>query len=177
MYEEAKNWQQLTAASAIKPALEQINLDHHINPNDLVEIVTNSPFIPPDRQHIFLRGLYHGFLLDFMVASSLLVPKIENSIRYVLQQHKVIVSKYDSDGIQEEYNLGNLLYKVPQVEEIFGQDLLFDLQGLLQERLGSNLRNRLAHGLATDNEYMSWTSTYAWGLVLHLCCVPLLARQ
>ena len=177
MYEQAKHSQRATAFCLILPALEQINLDHHISPNDLVDIVTNSPFIPPDRQHIFLRGLYHGFVLDFMVASSLLVPQIENSIRYVLQQHSVIVSKYDSDGIQEEYNLGNLLYKVPQVKETFGQDLLFDLQGLLQERFGSNFRNRLAHGLVTDNEYMSWSSAYAWGLVLHLCCAPLLARQ
>ena len=90
MYEQAKNQQQFLAIGLIVPALEQINLDHHISPNDLVEIVTNSPFIPPDRQNIFLRGLYHGFILDFMVASSLLVPQIENSLRYVLQQHGVI---------------------------------------------------------------------------------------
>ena len=177
MYEQAKHSQRATAFCLIYPALEQINLDHHISPKDLVEISTNSPFIPPDRREIFLRGLYHGFILDYMVASSLLVPQIENSIRYVLQQHRVIVSKYDSEGIQEEYNLCNLLYKVPQVKEIFGQDLLFDLQGLLQVRFGSNLRNRLAHGLVTDNEYMSWPSAYAWGLVLHLCCAPLLARR
>ena len=177
MYEEAKRRHQITAIGFILPALDQINLDHHISPHDLVGIVTNSPFIPPDRQHIFLRGLYHGLIRDFMVASSLLVPQIESSIRYLLQQHGVIVSKYDSDGIQEEYNLGNLLYEVPEVEVIFGQDLLFDLQGLLHERLGSNFRNRLAHGLVTDNEYASWAGAYAWWLVLYLCCAPLLARQ
>ena len=177
MHEEAKRRQQITVIGLIVPALEQINLDHHIRPNDLIEIVTNNPFIPPDRQHIFLRGLYHGFILDFMVASSLLVPQIENSLRYVLQQRGVIASTLDSDGIQEEFSLGNLLYKVPEVKEIFGEDLLFDLKGLLSERFGSNLRNRLAHGLVTDNEYVSPASAYAWGLVLHLCCVPLLARQ
>ena len=178
MYEEAKRWQQLTAISLIAPALKQINLDHHMTPNDLVEIVTNSPLIPPDRQNIFLRGLYHDFILDFMAASSLLVPQIENSLRYVLQQNGVIVSKYESDGIQEEHSLNNLLYKVPKVEEIFGQDLLTDLRGLLHERLGFNFRNRLAHGLVTNNnEYASPTSAYAWGLVLHLCCAPLLSRQ
>ncbi len=177
MYEEAKRRQQITVVAFISPALDQINLDHHIRPNDLVNIVSNSPFIPPDRREIFLRGLYHGFILDFMVASSLLVPQIENSIRYLLQQRGVIVSKYDSDGIQEEYNLGNLLYEAPEVAEIFDQDLLFDLQGLLHERLGSNFRNRLAHGLVTDNEYGSSAGAYAWWLVLYLCCAPLFARQ
>ena len=177
MHEEAKRRQQVTVFGLILPALEQINLDHHIRPNDLIEIVTNSPFVPPDRQHIFLRGLYHGFTLDFMVASSLLVPQIENSLRYVLQQQGVIVSTLDPEGIQEEYPLGRLLYGIPEVKGIFGEDLVFDLQGLLLERFGSNFRNRLAHGLVTDNQYMSPASAYAWGLVLHLCCVPLLARQ
>ena len=109
MYEQAANYQRIAVFIRILPALEQINLDHHMSPNELMEIVTNSPFIPPDRREIFLRGLYHGFVLDFMVASSLLVPQIENSLRYVLQQHEVIVSKYDSSGIQEEYDLGDLL--------------------------------------------------------------------
>ena len=177
MYEQAANYQHTAVFILILPALNQINLDHHISSNDLVEIVTNSPFIPPDRQQIFLRGLYHGFILDFMVASSLLVPQIENSLRYVLQQRGVIVSKLDSEGIQEEYSLRTLLYKTPELREIFGEDLLFDLQGLLHERFGSNLRNRLAHGLITDNEFISPASAYAWGLVLHLCCAPLLARQ
>ena len=59
MHDEAKRRQQIIAIGLILPALEQINLDHYILPNDLIEIVTNNPFIPPDRQHIFLRGLYH----------------------------------------------------------------------------------------------------------------------
>lgn len=177
MHEEAKRRQQVKVIGLILPALEQINLDHHIHPNDLIEIVTNNPFIPPDRQQLFLRGLYHGFTLDFMVASSLLVPQIENSIRHLLQQEGVIVSTLDPEGIQEEYPLGRLLYEIPEVKEIFGKDLVFDLQGLLLERFGSNFRNRLTHGLLTDNQYMSPASAYAWGLVLHLCCALLLARQ
>ena len=177
MHEEAKRRQQVTVFGLILPALEQINLDHYIRPNDLIEIVTNSPFVPPDRQHIFLRGLYHGFTLDFMVASSLLVPQIENSLRYVLQQQGVIVSTLDPEGIQEEYPLGRLLYGILEVKGIFGEDLVFDLQGLLLERFGSNFRNRLAHGLVTDNECMSPASAYAWWLVFHLCCAPLLAHR
>ena len=84
----------------------------------------------------------------------------------------------DSEGIQEEYSLRRLLYEIPEVREFFGEDLLFDLRGLLHERFGSNLRNRLAHGLVTDSEFLhSGASVYAWWLVLYLCCAPLLARQ
>lgn len=177
MYDQATFWQRLRVFGFILPALEQINLDHLIRPDDIVAIVANNPFVPPDRREIFLRGLYHGFVLDFMVASSLLVPQIESSIRYLLKQRGVITSKFESDGIQEEYGLGNLLYSVPEVSEIFDPDILFDMQGLLLERLGANFRNRLAHGLVTDDEYASWRGAYAWWLILYLCCAPLLARQ
>ena len=176
MYVQAGNYQRIAVSILIMPALEQINLDHHISPNDLLEIVTISLSIPPNRREIFLRGLYRGFILDSMVASSLLVPQIENSSRYALQRCGVIASKYDSDGIREEYSLRTLLFEESQAEEIFGEDLLFDLKGLIQERFGSNLRNRLAHGLITDNEYMSPASADAWRLVLHLCCAPLIAH-
>lgn len=177
MYEQAANYHRVAASIQILPALEQINLDHHISPNDLVGIVTNSPFVPPDRREIFLRSLYHGFIFDFMVAPSLLVPQIENSLRFVLQQHGVIVSKHYSSGIQEECDLGDLLYKTPEIEKILGHDLLFDLKGLLHERFGSNLRNLLAHGLVSDAEYLSPASVYVWRLVLHLCVALLLTRQ
>ena len=35
--------------------------------------------------------------------------------------------------------------------KLLGEDLVFDLQGLLVERFGVNLRNRMAHGLMGTN--------------------------
>ena len=65
----------------------------------------------------------------------------------------------------------------PQINSIFDEDTLFDLQGLLIERSGSNLRNRMAHGLINDGEFNSPIMSYLWWVTLRLCCLPILKQQ
>lgn len=48
---------------------------------------------------------------------------------------------------------------------------MFDLQGLLVERFGANLRNRMAHGLMADIEFTTPTVLYLWWLVLRICVI------
>ena len=173
MYEEAIRFQELNAFGVILPALRQINLDHRVVPSALLQIVTNNPFVPKDREEIFLRGLYFGLCLDFMPAMHLLVPQVENSIRHVLERSGVVVSSLNSQEIQEVLGLDNLL-RMPETKEILGDDLLFDLKGLFIERFGSNMRNRLAHGLLSDAESISLRSVYIWAILLRICCIPVL---
>lgn len=169
--------QDIAAQGIIMPAIHQINLEHQIRLDDLIEFVRDNPFIPPNHEEIFLRGLYYGLHGDFMVATHLLVPQIENSIRYLLKQRGVITSSLDSQGIQDDYDLGRLLYRTPEVEEIFGKDLLFDLQGLLVNRFGTNLRNLLAHGMLNAYGVTSARAIYVWSIILRLCCFPALKEM
>ena len=90
----------LRVSGFIEPARIQIFNDHHPSLGDLEFIVRNNPFIPEDHQGIFLRGLHAGFHGDFLIATHLLVPQIENSIRYVLESNDVDVSNLMSDSTQ-----------------------------------------------------------------------------
>ena len=54
---------------------------------------------------------------------------------------------------------------------------MFDLQGLLVERFGVNLRNRMAHGLMGDDEFASPTGLYLWWLVLRICMIYVLVNR
>ncbi|WP_369707395.1 DUF4209 domain-containing protein [Desulfosarcina sp. BuS5] len=47
---------------------------------------------------------------------------------------------------------------------------MFDLQGLLVERMGANLRNRMAHGLMDYASFFSIHVSYLWAITLRLCC-------
>ena len=78
--------------------------------------------------------------------------------------------------MQEERDLGALLYQ-PKLEELLGEDLLFDLQGLLVEKFGVNLRNRMAHGLMGDDEFASPTVLYLWWIVLRICLIYVLVNR
>lgn len=65
----------------------------------------------------------------------------------------------------------------PKLEELLGEDLVFDLQGLLVERFGVNLRNRMAHGLMGDDEFASPTVLYLWWLMLRICMIYVLVNR
>jgi hypothetical protein len=63
---------------------------------------------------------------------------------------------------------------MPDIEATLGEDLLFDLRGILVEKPGSNLRNRMAHGLMSNAAFYDFPSVYLWWLLLKLCCLPIL---
>jgi hypothetical protein len=105
----------------------------------------------------------------------LIIPQVENSIRYLLEQRGVTVSRFDDEGIQDERPLNDILY-CPEIDEIFGEDLAFDLRGLLVERHGSNLRNKVAHGLMSFDGFYSIETIYFWWMTLRLCCIPIIAN-
>lgn len=156
----------------IEPGRIQIFNDHHPGTDDLAFLVTNNPFIPPGHEGIFLRGIVAGFHGDFLVAAHLLVPQIENSLRYVLESSGVDVSKLNSDGTQPVKVLG-AIFGMKQTTEMFGESLCFELRGCLIEKTGYDFRNRVAHGFVSDEECYSAAASHVWWLVLRVCLIPI----
>ncbi|MBD2663773.1 hypothetical protein B6N60_01336 [Richelia sinica FACHB-800] len=182
MYRIANNAHRCHAQAFIEPARKQIVLENitgkskeedKITEKDLLELVINNPFVPEGREYLFAKGLYAGLTGDFITATHILIPQIENSVRYLLSSRGAITSGIDNknNGIQKEDNLNSTLYpsKYPEITSIFDEDTLFDLQGLLIEHAGSNLRNKMAHGLISDDDFCSSTFSYLWWLTLRLC--------
>lgn len=175
MFQHSSYHHTITAHRIIEPARHQINLEHNVRLSDFIPIVSNNPLIPPGREIIYAQGLHAGMEGDFLVAVHLLIPQLEYSIRYVLAQHGVTTSGINSKGVQDEHSLNTTLY-LPKIQEIFGEDITFDLQGLLVERFGNNLRNRMAHGLMAHDTFYSDQVLYLWGLILRLCCLPIIMQ-
>lgn len=159
-------------ASYIDPARQQIVNDHHPNFSDFVNIVRYNPFVPPGHEEIFIRGMHAGIYDDWVSASHLLVPQIENSLRFVLEAHSVDVSNLLSDSTQPLKVLG-AIFDMPETMKIFGEPLCFELRCCLIEKMGFDFRNRVAHGFVSDEECRSAAAKYLWWLVLRLCLTPL----
>lgn len=181
MYVKAAEYQKIYAQAFIEQARYQIFSEHiiqkpkedKIKETHLISLVSNNPFVPPGRENLFIKGLYAGLIGDFITSTHILIPQIENSVRYLLSNRGAITSGIDNknNGIQKEDNLNVTLFpsKYQQITSIFDEDTLFDLQGLLIEKSGSNLRNRMAHGLINDNEFSSPIFSYLWWVTLRLC--------
>jgi hypothetical protein len=174
MLDLATRFRWMYAYAYIEPARLQINLEHKgLRARDLLSVVTHNPFVPPGREDLYALGLYAGLKGDFVTSAHVLIPQLENSIRHVLEQYGWVVSGLDQSGIQKEYDLNKAVETfLPQLQSIFGEDLVFDFRGLLIERFGSNLRNRLAHGLISSQQFLSPAVAYLWWLALRLCLLP-----
>ena len=148
--------------SAILPALQVIRCEHNILLSDIIKIVQKSNIVPLDRVTIFAKGLYAGFSYDFMASLHLLVPQIENMVRFHLQEAGVRTSIIENNtDIEQEIGFSNLVEK-EKFEDIFGKDLSFELKALFCDGAGPNLRNKVAHGLLTSYEMNSVYSVYCW---------------
>ncbi|MDB6017483.1 MAG: hypothetical protein JWR19_1972 [Pedosphaera sp.] len=164
----------LRAQTTIIPALSQINSEHNIEPRDFAFLLLHNPFVSHGREDIIARALLAGLRGDWLVATHLIPPQIEHMLRYILAQRGKLTSSLDSEGIEAEYPLGKLLCAISDIEELLGKDLLFDLRGILVEKPGVNLRNRMAHGLMNNNAFYDLSAIYLWWLLLKLCCLPIL---
>lgn len=161
------------ATSVIEPVRKQICIEHNVRIQDFFPIVSNNPFVPQGREYLYALGFKSGLDGDFEVSLHLLIPQFENSIRHILTEAGKITSGIDPEGIQDEKSLNTTLY-LPEIKELMDENILFDLQGLLVERFGSNLRNLMAHGLMPHNAFYNHDARYLWCLILKICCVPII---
>lgn len=173
MFQDAVHGWGVIAQCFIEPARSQLFNDHHPALNDLRFMVTNHPFVPTGHEEFYLRGIHAGFHGEFIEASHLLVPQIENSIRHVLETRGVDVSNLKPDGTQQS-NMLKCLLKKEETLQIFGEELCFGLRGCLIEKSGFAFRDKLAHGLLKVEECCMVAPLYIWWLVLRLLLTPLM---
>jgi hypothetical protein len=145
-----------------------IRTEHHPDRESLLPLVANNPFIPTGHEELFLRGFLAGFEGDHILAAHFLVPQFENSLRHVLESNGVHVANLRGDGTEPLKGLEPIL-KLPEAKDTFGESYLFEINGILNDPAGYNLRNELAHGMLRATQFYSYATVNAWWLMLRLC--------
>lgn len=151
----------LIVRGMIWPAQETILFEHRIRLSDIINIARQSPLVPPGRDVFIAKGVYAGFEHDFTSAIHLLTPQVEHAVRWQLKLREIKTTVIDSFGIETEVGLSALLDK-PEVKQIFGEDITFELAALFTDPFGPNLRNEVAHGLMEQGGGDSTYAVYAW---------------
>jgi len=167
-YEHAKLHHLAMVTGVILPARDELWRLHAVSLEALAALLRNSPFFPAGRQSLWIKGLFAGFEGNFDTALSLLIPQFEHALRKQLEARGVLVWRVDAaTSIHSERGLGELL-DFPEATDVLGEDLKFELQGLLSERIGHNIRNELAHGLLSEAAFQSAPAIYLWWLLYQL---------
>lgn len=166
MWRMADMCRQVTAMM-IESVRRIVSEEHPWQDGMLDWLLKDNLFVPESRIPIFQRGLRAGLEGDYLVSTHLLVPQLENCFRRVLNQHGILTTFVKQDGTQDEHPL-NTVMESEAFPQIFGEDLAFELRGLLAERAGHNLRNNTCHGLLPTGEFYGPASVAILPLTLWL---------
>jgi len=169
MFRMAVEAEKVVVSGYVEPSRLQLLSEHNPTLQDFYRVLVDSPFIPPGREYFFGRGLYEGLNGDFLVAAHLLIPQFEHALRFHLEERGVDVTTFDQ-GVQELMDINKLFgIRRENLLQLLGQDQVFELEGLLIRRYGSNLRNSLAHGLFWPPQFFDTSVIYLWWVTLRLC--------
>lgn len=158
----------------IEPARRTVMLRFPLEERHFGPIVSMSPFVPPGHEHLFALGFARFWQGDGASAAHLLIPQLENSLRYVLLNANRESSKIKPDLLQEDRSLSGLLQGLrPELEEIFGADLVNEIDLLFNHRPGPALRHEMAHGKMSAGVCYHPNGVYACWLIYQLTCLPL----
>ena len=165
---------QVMISGQLNPVRYIIQSETTVTAEDFMVICNHSPFVPEGYEGVFALGFARLFQNDMISAANILIPMLENSLRYVLKTSGRDTSKIESDMTQEDSALSRLLDKeADRLEEIFGKSIMFEIDLLFNSRHGPRVRHEHAHGkLAAGNCY-SDAAVYACWFLYHLTCIPL----
>lgn len=173
--EQADLSHKLVVAGQVLPALNRIKEQFEIGIEDIQGCIEESWFIPPQHLGQYLLGLHAGFRGEFVLSTHVLLPQIEGSIRHVLQLNGIPTDRLDAYGAQEPRPLRwHFSTNKEALTRILGDDLRQDLQGLLVDKVGANLRDTVMHGVVPDFAFYSHQVVYLWWLAFRLCVLPTL---
>lgn len=164
----------LTVGATLEPVREKLSSERKISPELLGAICSVSPFVPEGTVHIFARGL-HSFLHgDYLVASALLVPYLEQGLRTFVEIAGRSSTSIKTGGIEASIGLGSLLSDHRDVlESVFGKPIIFCIENMFVHDLGPKVRHRHCHGLLHDGFYYGRDSIYCCWLIYALVFLPL----
>lgn len=171
---------QVTVAGAINPIRRTIASEHPVCSDTLLELLRDSPFIPPGHQYIFARAICHFLGGEDIEAVSMLTPQLENSLRHILALNGHDTTTANAEGIQTEASLSiilnpgqpwrALLEEIIPARYIHEIDLLFNFAG------GPSVRNQIAHGKVPAGGRWDHNFVYAAWLIIHLAILPIARR-
>jgi hypothetical protein len=167
-YLQALHQQSFVVQAIILPARNELVNLHPIDKKTLSVLLQDCPLFSHDRASLWIKGFLAGFYDDFDIALSILIPQFEHVLRKGLELRGATVWRVDPDTqIHSEKLLGELL-SMDEARDFLGEDLQFELRGLLTEKAGFNLRNEFAHGLMSESDFTSVPAIYLWWLLFQM---------
>ena len=170
MYHKAKEYE-IIQGQTVGVWFIQLFRKLNIQESDLDFVFDNNPIIPKGQEKDVQRGVYYGLTGRMSDALDKLAPKVENIIRNLAEMCGDLMTYYDvKEGIQQKKVLSQIFAGV-KLNECIDENIIFTFDGLLQQKAGSNIRNRVGHGLNIEAECSTGDCIYFVMIALKFCAL------
>ncbi len=135
-------------------AIRHLRATRGLKADGLARTIALSPWVEPRNRVFIQRGLRRYYAGDYLSALHVLIPRLEDVIRHMLPALGVATTSADQ-GIEREKPLEVIFDKDRErarLRQALGEDLWYTLRVALIDKWGWNLRNQIAHGLASEEE-------------------------
>jgi hypothetical protein len=118
----------------------------------LIDYLYQSPVFEIERKEIIVAGLQAYLENDSLVATHLLIPQVEETVRNLFERTGGSVLKQSRGG---GFNLKTFdeLLRDQKIADLFGEDIVLYLRVLFTDQRGWNLRNDVCHGMVPFNGF------------------------
>ncbi|MGL3606564.1 DUF4209 domain-containing protein [Rhizobium sp. G187] len=135
-------------------ALDEAVDFHRLSPEEISSFIFQSELF--DDFHLMREGIKAWMHGDYIKALFTLVPLIETGFRKLARNLGEVTTKAKrgAPGWEVSSNLGDFL-AMESVQKAMGPDIILQIKSIFADARGTNLRNLVAHGLASSS-YANW---------------------
>ncbi len=169
----------IAVKGSIEAARFSLNAQYYLSEDLLGAVLQHSQFVPDDLLATFSRGFARFFQGDFVSATYILTPLLENSLRVVLKSagHDVTIFE-DAEQTQKDRTISSLFEQMrSELDSIFGVAITSEIERLYLKKPGPHLRHALSHGLLSDGDPYGADAIYGCWLMFQLCMLPLFKHK
>jgi lysyl-tRNA synthetase class 1 len=157
----------------LEKTLDRLRERYSVTTEHVVDFLFESVAFTVGFRGIIHQGVAAYLAGDHPKAISLLLPQIENGLRFLLPllgRPPNKPKRGDQPGMTEK-TLTDILEYEPVIKDKFGEDAHLYMVAFLADARGLNIRNRMCHGLMMEEDFNRWVSDRVLHtmLVLGMC--------
>lgn len=167
MHQSVLKKQQTLGDIWIKIGLSLIRNRFVVDSSMIEFLVKDNPIIPEGRQRIFQSAIAMFLRGEFYEAIHIMAPQTENLFRNIAKEVGGLTVTLENDGSSMEKVLSSI-FNLPEMLDCYDNDILFIFKGLLNEKAGANIRNKVAHGILDERACNSGECLYFGAAIIKL---------
>jgi len=159
---------QLATKAFLGPLFEMLINEKGLDSERMLNVLFRGEPLEKGREQIVEVALDRFFACDYVSSIHILVFQIEGILREILARAGGCTARLTDQNVYQERMLDDIL-RDNDLRKVVGDDVCEFLRIILSDPLGTNLRNRIGHGLSFTIEFDKDANLILFVILLRIC--------